>query len=138
MKSGPLWIMLATMLAFGLASQPVQAASTDEIRGVIEKQVDAFRRDDRSTAFSFASPNIQQKFGTPDLFMAMVESGYPQIYRAAKLTFLDQVPQGGRLLQKVLIEDAAGSYVTAVYAMVVVDGAWRIDGCWLLRPGTGV
>ena len=51
-------------------------ADRDTIRGVIQGQVDAFRRDDGGAAFGYASPEIQEMFGTPDIFMDMVRQGY--------------------------------------------------------------
>ncbi len=66
-------------LLFGLAgaaqAQSLSSADRAAIRQVIEAQVDAFRRDDGSAAFGYASPTIQGMFGTPEIFMDMVRQG---------------------------------------------------------------
>jgi hypothetical protein len=117
-----------------IAAAPVAAedARAAAIRSVIGGQVEAFRRDDAAAAFAFASPMIQELFGTPANFMAMVQRGYPQVYRPQTFTFgrLEQVD--GRLYQRVLVKGPDGALVTAVYEMVEVGGSWRINGCVLL------
>uniref|UniRef100_UPI00403F8DA0 DUF4864 domain-containing protein n=1 Tax=Microcoleus sp. OTE_8_concoct_300 TaxID=2964710 RepID=UPI00403F8DA0 len=42
------------------------------IRSVVEKQLQAFQKDDAAGAFAFASPGIQQQFRTAENFMHMV------------------------------------------------------------------
>jgi hypothetical protein len=120
-------MLLATAKAS--AETPREAA----IRGVISEQIEAFRRDDAAAAFAIASPMIQQLFGDPVNFMAMVVTGYPQVYRPRSLRFLALSDAGGRLLQKVLIEGPDGALVVAQYEMIEIDGRWRINGCTLVK-----
>jgi hypothetical protein len=106
------------------------------IRTVIERQLSAFRADDGDLAFSFASPKIREIFGTPANFMAMVKTGYPQVYRPQNATFLDIVIIRGQPTQRVLLTGPDGSDVIALYFMErQADGTWLIDGCVLERPG---
>jgi hypothetical protein len=138
--------MLARIVfaAFLLLTQSAlaQAPATDigtadrgAIRGVIERQIEAFRRDDGPGAFAFASPNIKQMFGTPENFMAMVRTGYPQVYRPSSVGFGDLVRADGALHQLVDIIGPDGLPVIAVYEMErQPDGSWQINGCRLLRP----
>jgi hypothetical protein len=134
-------MVMAALLVLVAASASAQAPATDvgaadrgSIRGVIESQIAAFRRDDGPGAFAFASPNIKRIFGTPDNFMAMVRAGYPQVYRPSSVAFGELVRAEGALLQLVDIVGPDGLPVIAVYEMErQPDGSWQINGCQLLQ-----
>ena len=69
------------LLAFGApvaagAGDALDEADRQAIRSVIEAQLAAFQADDGETAFGFASPTIQEMFGNPANFLAMVRTGY--------------------------------------------------------------
>lgn len=129
---------------FLLAATPESRAqqagdSTVVIVRLIERQIEAFRRDDGALAFSLASPNIQRRFGTPEAFMRMVVEGYRPVYRPRSLKFLDLIERSGTIVQRVMVEGPDGRLYVALYPMVrLEDGTWRIDGCYLWRaPGEG-
>ncbi|KGM36203.1 hypothetical protein P409_00670 [Inquilinus limosus MP06] len=104
--------------------------------GVIQKQLDAFQGDRAAEAFGYASPGIQQMFGTPDNFLAMVRQGYAPVYRPRSVDFRELVTREGRIVQKVLFVGPDGVPVIAEYFMQrQPDGSWRIDGCRLDRSG---
>jgi hypothetical protein len=130
-------LMLALSTA-GPSPAPAQAlpgeADQATIRGVIADQLAAFQRDDGPAAFAFASPFIQQKFGTPEIFMQMVRTGYQPVYRPREVQFRELVTEGGRLYQKVYIVGPDGQPVLALYEMQrQPDGSWRINGCILTK-----
>ncbi|MCC6470520.1 MAG: DUF4864 domain-containing protein [Alphaproteobacteria bacterium] len=103
------------------------------IRQVIESQLQAFQRDDGSSAFSFAAPGIQSMFQTPDNFMTMVRTGYQPVYRPRAVTFKDIISFNGAPAQRVIVIGPDGVPVIAVYPMKQMeDGTWRIDGCYIL------
>jgi len=104
----------------------------------LQNQLDAFRRDDGVAAFDFASPQIQGKFGTPEIFMEMVKRGYPQVYRSKSAKFLGLKTIGGRIVQRVLLESMGNDAVIAQYFVKKIDGRWRISGCVLVKLGEGV
>jgi hypothetical protein len=113
-----------------------QTSDTDAaaIRQVIEYQMAAFRQDDGAGAYAFASPMIQQKFGNADIFMEMVRTGYPAVYRPREVEFRELKLENGRLLQEVFVIGPDGSPALAIYEMQrQPDGSWRINGCWLTR-----
>jgi hypothetical protein len=114
---------------------PAAAQSQDAIRSVIERQLDAFQRDDGSEAFSYASPTIQRKFRTPETFMRMVRSGYPQVYRPQAVQFEGLTAQDdGRVVQEVFFVGPDGGGSLALYFMErQPDGSWKIDGVRLTR-----
>ncbi|HJQ56359.1 MAG TPA: DUF4864 domain-containing protein [Vineibacter sp.] len=132
-----LGLLLALDLACGAAqaADPPGDADRTAIRGVIESQIAAFRRDDGEAAFGFAAPAIRRQFGTVESFMAMVRGGYqpvyrPQTYRFGALEMVDDL-----VVQKVHIVGPDGRAVTAFYIMEQqADGSWRIAGCSLGAP----
>ena len=107
----------------------VTAGEQAAIRGVIESQLAAFKRDDGQTAFSFASPTIKQLFGTPEHFMAMVRSGYPAVYRPQAVEFRKLHQDGTALIQEIRFIGPDGKAVIALYSLIqTVEGNWLIDG----------
>jgi hypothetical protein len=115
-------ILFATFLASPVVAQDRAA------RDVISDQIAAFLDEDPEGAFAFASPFIQDKFGTPERFGQMVREGYPMVWSPSEVTFLDMREIGGKLWQEVLLRDAAGKGWIAEYELVEVDGALRING----------
>ena len=134
-------LAFAIFAAFLLSFLPTKASdkSQDAIQSIIASQIEAFRRDDAKTAFSFASPSIQKQFGSSDIFMTMVARGYPQIYRARSFEFAERVKRGSSTLQRVIVVGDDGQPVAAIYELIKVDGAWRINGCQIAKlPGQDV
>ena len=124
-------------VAFLLAAPAGRAddASAAAIREVISEQIEAFRADDFGTAFTFASPGIQEMFGSPDRFGQMVRDGYPMVWRPGDVRFSDLVEDGGHPVQRVLVTDQSGAFFVLEYDMVQGEQGWRIDGVRLLRQG---
>lgn len=112
--------------------QPDAGAQT-AIHDVISKQLDAFKTEDGAAAEAFAAPGIQEKFASPDMFMGMVRNAYAALIRPRATHFddLSQTPLG--LVQKMTIVDSNGQVWTAAYTMTLVDGQWRISGCYILK-----
>jgi hypothetical protein len=103
------------------------------IREVIERQLQAFQRDDGAAAFSYAAPGIQSKFTTAEAFMAMVRDGYQAVYRPRAVQFKDIVSLEGTPAQRLMVIGPDGVPMIAVYPMRrMLDGSWRIDGCVLM------
>ena len=128
-------LLLLPLAAHAQAPANIPAADSAAIRQVISDQIAAFRRDDGPGAFAYASPMIQNMFGTPELFMDMVRNGYPPVYRPQRFEFRRLVWMDGQLTQLVDIVGPDGIAVVAAYAMELQpNGVWRINGCRLLRP----
>ena len=119
----------------GAAERQVSGTDLSEIRAVIDRQIDAFRRDDARGAFALASPSVQHSFGTPERFLEVVRMAYRAVYRPAKVAFLDLVVIGGDVVQQIQLTDRAGAVWVAYYAMQrQEDGSWRANGCHLVQP----
>ena len=132
-----LGLVVGLLLGLAGAAQAQSLSNTDRaaIRQVIQAQIDAFRRDDGSAAFSYASPVIQGMFGTPETFMDMVRQGYQPVYRPRAFDFGEIVILHGQPAQTVDVIGPDGRPVIAIYPMrQLPDGSWRIDGCFLQAP----
>ena len=131
-----LFFSLAVLLpGVAAADSGVSAADMNEIRGVIHRQIDAFRRDDAPGAFALVSPGVQQTFGTPERFLDTVRTAYRAVYRPSAVSFLELVVMGGDVVQPIQVTDHTGVVWVAYYAMQrQKDGSWRTNGCHLVQP----
>lgn len=119
--------------AFTLLSVPVFGQGAD-IEATIQNQIQAFRTDDFSKAFKYASPMIQGIFGNPGSFGEMVQNGFPMVYRPKEIRFLDLRNINGRLFQKVMIRDTTDRIHILDYQMIEGENGWRINGVQILTP----
>ena len=111
-----------------------QDADEAAIRTVIESQLDAFNARDVDEAWSYASPAIQGMFGNPANFGMMVENGYPMVWTNTGAEFGELREVGGRLYQRVIVEDAAGGQHLLEYQMIETGAGWQINGVMVLPP----
>jgi hypothetical protein len=118
---------LALLLVFaGFA----RAQPAPEAQAIISSQLDAFAHDDAKTAFGFAAPPIQQRFSSPEAFLAMVRSVYPPVYRHRSVQFGESTRQGDKIEQGVVIVDDDNAVWNGVYTLTrQSDGGWKIEGC---------
>lgn len=119
--------------ALALALAPPALADEGAIRGVIDDQIAAFLAEDVEAAFSHAAPSIQRMFRTPANFGAMVQRGYPMVWRPDAVEYLGTTERGAAWEQDVMMTDAEGRLHLLRYRMVELDGRWRIAGVELLR-----
>lgn len=128
-------MLLTLVVMLGLAGPSL---ADDAARAVISAQIEAFLAEDAEQAFGFASPVIQQKFGTPERFGAMVREGYPMIWSPADLAFLKAERIDGTLWQGVSIIDRRGQGWIVDYEMIESATGWRINGVHVRpAPDTG-
>jgi len=130
-------LVAAASLVIGLAG-PVAADPASDAETLVRGQIAAFSADDGERAFSFAAPEVQQKFGDAGRFMQMVRKSYPAVYRPQSLHFqpasFPEGESGDVMLQGVEVTDAGGGYWMATYQIErQADGEWRIAGCALRR-----
>jgi Domain of unknown function (DUF4864) len=110
------------------------AADRIAIRAVIERQLEAFRAEDAAAAFALASPEIQEKYGSPEIFMMAVKTFYEPVYRPRRMGgFTDLHVIDGQLTQPVLLVGPDGTFAVALYTMKKqAHGDWKILGCSLI------
>lgn len=120
-------VMMTLLAALGVAAQQA------EIEGTISSQIEAFKADDFEQAFTYATPDLQRLFQSPQNFQRMVTQGYPMVWRPAEVTYLEIEERGSILFQKVQIVDAKGRQHLLLYRMVQTDQGWRIGGVQILQ-----
>jgi hypothetical protein len=112
-----------------------EAGTARAIDEVIGAQWRAFRARDGAAGFSYASPRLQQAYGAPDAFMAMLRAGYGAVLEARKVEFESFVLFRSYLTRRVRLHGRSGEEQDALYLMTrLADGSWRIAGCILLAP----
>jgi hypothetical protein len=134
--------MLAVTVGFANFSSNAHAdavpakAEIEKIKSVITAQLDAFKRDDARAAFSFATPAIQQKMGSPEFFLNLVRERYLPVYRSKNAEFQEPVELENQpgIIQPVVVIGPDDQPVLAVYTVEKQsDGAWLISGCLLYK-----
>ena len=111
------------------AAEEAPGTAQGAIRGVIERQLQAFQQDDGAAAFSYASPMIQRQFRTAERFMTMVRRGYPSVYRPQSVEFRGIEFNEGYAVQEVFFLGPDGRPELALYFMELQeDGSWKING----------
>lgn len=103
-------------------------AVAEAVQGTISDQMAAFLDEDVARAFTYASPGIRRLFGTPERFGAMVQNGYPMVWRPGEVRYLELERTGEDLRQIVEITDRTGRLHRLQYDMVETAQGWRIDG----------
>ncbi|MEO0343706.1 MAG: DUF4864 domain-containing protein [Pseudomonadota bacterium] len=127
--------VLTFCLGVGFA---VQAENAD-IQATIESQLRAFLADDFEQAFTYADESIQRIFQNPERFGEMVENGFPMVHRPNSYEFQELREIAGNLYQNVLIQDQAGKFHIAEYAMRATPDGWKIRAVQILpAPDVGV
>jgi hypothetical protein len=103
----------------------------------VVKQLEAFRRDDFDTAFTFASGMIQGQFDR-QAFETMVRRGYPEIARSTFAAVTKtELQSPGLAYVTVKVRGANGQAIEAMYEMIWEDG-WRINGVVTRPDAAGV
>ena len=112
-----------------------EPSPSPEAQALIEKQLDAFSRDDAAGAYAEASPEIQSVFPDPDAFMAMVRRGYAPVYRHRSVEFGPAAVEADTIRQEATFVDGQGKVWKAMYRLSRGPNGWRISACWLLEDG---
>ena len=134
MQTGFIRVMAGLVLSLFLALSAT--AQQSEIEGTIGSQFEAFKADDFETAFTYATPRLQQLFQSPQNFQRMVQGGYPMVWRPAEVRYLNLRQQDGAYMQTVEIIDGDGKRHLLDYRMEQTDKGWRIGGVQILQaPG---
>ena len=123
---------VAMTLFIGTASaEDLTAASS---RAIVERQFDAFARDDGEAAYALADPTIKQMFEDADQFMAMVRDHYAPVYRHRSVEFGAFKEEGDEASLEATLVDDDNVVWTALYSFRrVSNGDWLISGCVLAK-----
>jgi hypothetical protein len=122
------------ILLFGLYLPAARADTASEIQSVIADQLDAFGKDDDTRAYDHASDMIKQLFPSKSIFMEMVRTGYPPVYRAKSWSFAEPTTTETGISQIVKLTDEQGRIWNALYTLERDStGQWKITGCRILK-----
>jgi hypothetical protein len=117
----------------------VGAACAEEPAGskpqaVVERQFDAFARDDAEAAYALADPAIKNLFADPSQFLDMVRTYYPAVYRHRSVEFGASAEYGDTASLKATLVDSDDVAWTALYKLRRdANGDWLIAGCVLVK-----
>ena len=121
-------IGLALLLLAPALPAHAQTPAPNEASEPVMKQLEAFRRDDFDTAYTFASSEIKEQFDRP-AFEHMVKTGYPEIARSTFATVAaSTVAPNGHAYLQIKIRGANGNSIEAIYELVLENGQWKING----------
>jgi uncharacterized protein DUF4864 len=131
--------VLLTALLIGLAQPACAGDDAAAAQNIIRAQEQALAHDDAATAYSYAAPQIHGLFPQADIFMSMVQRGYPPVYRHKSFEFGESRIENGWIAQHVHIIDANGEPWDALYTLEQQpDGSLKITGCTLIKAGQDV
>ena len=103
----------------------------------VVKQLEAFRRGDFDTAFTFASGMIKAQFDR-QAFETMVRGGYPEIARSTFAAVMKtELESPGLAYVTVKIRGVNGQAVEALYELIWEEG-WKINGVATRPDAAGV
>jgi len=122
------WIGLALLLLAPALPAQAQTAAPKEATEPVMKQLEAFRRGDFDTAYTFASSEIKELFDR-SAFEQMVKNGYPEIARSTFASVAGStVAPNGHVYLQIKIRGSNGNSIEALYEMVLENGQWKING----------
>ena len=125
-------LLFALIFIFIGNSFAITIDEENEIKSIVNQQLEAFKNDDFEKAYSFASPTIKKMFSSPEVFKKMVIGGYQAVYRPQSIKIGSVEIIKGVATLKVYLVDPNGEFVTANYLMEKQEnGEWLISGCIL-------
>ncbi len=120
--------------ALWVATASAEELTANRSRAIVERQFEAFARDDAEAAYALADPEIKEKFGDADHFLAMVRELYPPVYRHRSVEFGAFEESGDEASLKTTLVDGDSVEWTALYSFKRGEnGDWLISGCILVR-----
>ena len=129
-----LLLLFALVFIFIGNSFAITIDEENEIKSIVNQQLEAFQNDDFEKAYSFASPTIKKMFSSPEVFRKRVIGGYQAVYRPQSIKIGSVEIIKGVATLKVYLVDPNGEFVTANYLMEQQeDGEWLIGGCILSK-----
>lgn len=126
--------LTCSLAAVPAAGQESDRSAAQEVRLVVQLQLDAFSEDDAEKAFSLATEATQTLAGTPGKFLHVIKQQFKPIYRHRDALFSEPEIIGPHALQVVQLTDHDNLVWIAIYQVELErDGAWKVDGCQLFE-----
>ena len=115
-------------LFISLLSTLVFADESEMAKNTISSQIEAFKQNNIEKAYTFAAPNIQAQFPSPEVFGSMVKNGYPIIWRPKSFKFTKFQDLGNKFIQRVLFQSYDGRLELYDYILEKYDDQFKIAG----------
>lgn len=135
-------ILLAVLAVAAVAAEPAMRLSPkpirDEVRGVVEAQLNALRGGNFEAAYELASSGIKEQFDLR-LYAALIRRGYPLLLQANEADIGVVRDQDGEVAQvTVSFLDRQKRTIVYRYWLVKEENGWRVSGVVLeQRPARG-
>jgi ketosteroid isomerase-like protein len=130
---------LALAAALWAATASAQESTAARSRAIVERQFDAFARDDAQGAYALADPAIKEMFVDADRFMAMVRKDYAPVYRHRSVEFGAFAQSGDEASLEATLVDSDNVEWTALYSLrKEANGDWLISGCVLVKSANAI
>ena len=110
-----------------MAGTNARAEAEEELRNVVNLQLEAFRKNDFQTAYGFAHSGIKEQF-TPAQFEQMVRGGFPEMLQPGAVKFAEIRDDGVNAGLRVTLIDGKGKRSDFQYLLEKDEGKWRIVG----------
>jgi type IV secretory pathway TrbL component len=128
--AGAAAVVMALLVGTASAEELTAASS----RAIVERQFDAFERDDGQAAYALAAPTIKEIFSDAGHFMAMVRDHYAPVYRHRSADFGAFKVLGDEATLEATLVDNDNVVWTALYSFRRgQNGDWLISGCVLAK-----
>jgi type IV secretory pathway TrbL component len=128
--AGAAAVVMALLVGTASAEELTAASS----RAIVERQFDAFERDDGQAAYALAAPTIKEIFSDAGHFMAMVRDHYAPVYRHRSADFGAFKVLGDEASLEATLVDNDNVVWTALYSFRRgQNGDWLISGCVLAK-----
>ncbi|HEY1862663.1 MAG TPA: DUF4864 domain-containing protein [Roseiarcus sp.] len=126
--------VIAFAISQWIAVAPAEELTAARSRAIVERQFDAFERDDGEAAYALAAPTIKEMFGDAAHFMAMVRDHYAPVYRHRSVEFGAFKESGDQASLAATLVDNDNVVWTALYSLSRdANGDWLISGCVLVK-----
>ena len=130
--------LLSLLFAISLPAPSMAEDAVDGSRQIIQRQIEAFLKEDANAAYAFAAPGIKARYPDKDVFFDMVKKSYQPVYKPGNYAFGRSLSLNGgeTILHEVLIEGRDGRDWKAIYQLLrQPDGSYRIGGV-MMAPET--
>lgn len=117
--------------SYFLERRRAEQTPPSDLYKVIHSQLDAFRSEDFSLAYSQASFSMQQKF-SPGEFEKMIRRDYSQLTGASRIEFGVVKYRDHRALIQVFFISRDETVLPCIYTLIYENGQWKIDGAIML------
>lgn len=127
-------VMVATVQADDALPVEVPTITVERMQSVITAQIDAFLSEDAEAAYAYASEPIKRRFSSPNMFVSMVQRGYPVVYSPQSFSFGGAALTGRGPAQQVQFIDEDGLVWRGLFTFAESDeGSLLISGVFLRR-----